>query len=270
MKIGQRVSVTGKQGVKEFNDHRGIIVGQDTPIYCIEFDDFIHGHAGIGNKNKGGHCWWVPKNLITLIDWDFSKFNKEFMALLKELANCGWNVGYPIEEKDAWDYSDNTGKCKNFKAKEETDMKKWDFYVEEDGKRYGFNEFSILDIYEKKPRNCSEFDKEFMALLKELSNYGWEVGYLIDDSEEFSNFDTLICNIPWLLEKGFGEEVKEETELKPGMILRKVTTNADLLVTKDGMYTLSGWRNPGVWQSKYMKTLEEFNQYCGDNWEIVR
>ena len=187
MKIGQRVSVTGKQGSKEFNDHRGIIVGQDTPIYCIEFDDFIHGHAGIDNKNKEGHCWWVYKDLITLIDWDFSKFNKEFVALLEELANCGWEVEYPI-----------------------------------------------------------------------------------DDSEEFSNFDTLICNIPWLLEKGFGEEVKEETELKPGMILRKVTTNADLLVTKDGMYTLSGWRNPGVWQSKYMKTLEEFNQYCGDNWEIVR
>src|SRR6056297_744228 len=118
MKIGQRVSVTGKQGSKEFNDHRGIIVGQDTPIYCIEFDDFIHGHAGIDNKNKEGHCWWVYKDLITLIDWDFSKFNKEFVVLLKELANCGWEVGYPIEEKDAWDYSDNTGKCKNFKAKE--------------------------------------------------------------------------------------------------------------------------------------------------------
>ena len=187
MKIGQRVSVTGKEDAKEFNDHRGIIVGQDTSFYCIEFDDFIHGHVGVGNKNKEGYCWWVSKDLITLIDWDFSKFNKEFIALLKELANCGWEVGYPI-----------------------------------------------------------------------------------DDSGEFSNFDTLICNIPWLLKEGFGEEIEQSTLLKPGMILRKVNINVELLVTKDGMYTLSGWERNGIRQRQYIKNLEDFNQYYGETWEVVR
>src|SRR6056297_2506299 len=62
-------------------------------------------------------------------------------------------------------HTSNTGKCKNFKTKEEKDMKKWDFYVEEDGKKYGFNKFTLADIYVKDP--CKG---EFMKLLIEMGD----------------------------------------------------------------------------------------------------
>jgi len=75
-KIGQRVKLT-----KSIDDHRKAIVGfkgtvrhlfHPNPSFhktyiLIEFDNNIDGHSGDG-KGKNGHCVWIQKHHLEIID----------------------------------------------------------------------------------------------------------------------------------------------------------------------------------------------------------
>lgn len=76
IKIGQRIVLTKEAGLLRYDDKksefkagmRGTII--DMRLGCrvlIEFDEYINGHAGgkyAKIKGKGGHCWWLDKQIL--------------------------------------------------------------------------------------------------------------------------------------------------------------------------------------------------------------
>ena len=64
IKVGDRVSVTGKCDGKVFNGHLGRVI-TNNKILGVEFDNYIDGHSCTGS-GKDGHCWGVPESMCTL------------------------------------------------------------------------------------------------------------------------------------------------------------------------------------------------------------
>lgn len=147
-----------------------------------------------------------------------------------------------------------------FKVAVQKQMKEtWDFYVHKDGKKFGFNEFTLIDIYKKDP--CKG---EFLKLMVEMKMKGcWNFNWNIDSEAEFTRFNTLMNNIPWLIENGFGGEIVESTPLVPGMILESNSKIWCWVVLPDNR--LMALKNP-IAKKGYIHsdgcfmTLEEMNR----------
>ena len=80
VKTGQRIVLTKEAELLRYDDKhpnfkagmRGTIINKDyrfkdSCIVLIEFDEYINGHAGgkyAKIKGKGGHCWWLDKQIL--------------------------------------------------------------------------------------------------------------------------------------------------------------------------------------------------------------
>jgi hypothetical protein len=77
--VGDRVKVNGKAGVVRH-------ISEDAPTILVEFDEFVHGHAGrsSGKEYKDGHCWWYNPEAIEKICPDKLIFKGKETILIKD------------------------------------------------------------------------------------------------------------------------------------------------------------------------------------------